>query len=304
MSQQSDSQEAIVEMLRTDMPPAAGEDALRRVKASAILREPEVARSFVRRHPWRTVGGITAAAAAVALLFALVPRADTSVFAADKAADALLMQTHGRVLHVVAAYAQTRTNGREGYDPSYYINQQWSSWIDPSNQMRREEVNLPDGSLDVLVVQSHGRQMMFLNNIRYGSDRQHLIETPAGGMISSAIGGWVEDLRAEITNGTARVTGTKVIDGEEYWVVEARLPPDDDTVTSNVVTATMRKSDYRIKTWTSVVEWKNSDGDGNLTSRIVFEVYEEIERDTLPDDFFNFDDVIAAAEPGTPIEKQ
>lgn len=51
-----------------------------------------------------------------------------SAFGREAAADALLLQTEGRVLHVVV---QTSSNNREGYDPRDDIDQRWSAWVDP-----------------------------------------------------------------------------------------------------------------------------------------------------------------------------
>ncbi len=307
MSHQNDSRERAIDTLRAEMPPVAEEEALRRVREGAIKRHTARRASVLSRYPWRKVGVMAAAAVVIAVVaLSLAPRTSTTAFGREAAADALLLQTEGRVLHVVVHYTETSSNDREGHDPRQDIEQRWSAWIDPDRQRMREEyVNVGDGSLDNLRVQVGGRVMTFQNNVRYGTgDVQQLIDEGASGEpVSSWMGGMIDSLRARIADGSAKATGTEIIDGEEYWVVEYEAPLDGP-LTSRILTATMRTSDYRIRAWTWEAKTLNGDGRGTQTSSGTFEVIEQLEPDMLPDDFFSFDAVTAAAEPGTPVEKR
>lgn len=296
----------MIDALRDDMPPVAGESALQRVRASAV-RKHDGRRQGLRAHPWRTAGGaVTALALVAAAAFAVAPRADTSAFAADEAVDALLLQTNGKVLHLEGTWARTDENDREGHDARYDINQRCSYWIDPAiTAMRTETVNIADGSLDAVSVQVDDTLVSFQDNVRYGTgDSPQLVKvTGEGPPITSVMGGMIDFLRARIAEGSAEAVGTEVIDGEEYWVVEYRGPLED-ILTSNVLTATMRKSDYHIRTWTWVAKYFNGDGRGTMTDSGTFDLIEEIDPATLPADFFTFESVIAVAGPDVPLTVQ
>lgn len=306
MSQQNDESRGVVEALRDDMPPAAGEAALARVRASAV-RKHAGRRTGFRAHPWRTAGGaLTAAALVAGLAFALTPRADTSAFAADEAVDALLLQTDGNVLHIEGTWARTGENDREGHDARYDIDQRCSYWIDPArNAMRTETVNIADGSLDSVSVQIDDTVVVFQDNVRYGTgDSPQLVKSTGEGMpITSVMGGMVDYLRARIADGSAEAVGTEVIDGEEYWVVEYKAPLEGP-LTSWILTATMRKSDYHIRTWNWVAKYINGDGRGTMTDSGTFDVIEQVDPATLPADFFTFESVIAIAGPDVPLTVQ
>lgn len=77
MSHQSDARVRVIDTLRAEMPPVAEEEALRRVRASAIGRHQARRASVLSRHPWRVVGVMAAAAAVFAgVAFSFTPRAN------------------------------------------------------------------------------------------------------------------------------------------------------------------------------------------------------------------------------------
>lgn len=306
MLQSSEPTGGVIEVLRDGMPPAADAAALQRVHASALGKRKEQG-TWLRAHPWHSAGGavaVLALAAAIALVAS--PHADTSAFAADEAADALLMQTSGRILHVQGTWTQTGENDREGHDPRRDIDQRCDYWYDPTEQaMRTEVVNTADGSLDNVSVQIGQTIVVFQDNVRFGTgDAPQLIKsTAAESPKTSTLGGAIDYLRARLTDGTAEAIGTEVIDGEEYWVVEYRAPLEE-ILTSHVLTATMRKSDYRIRTWTWTTKFFNGDGRGSMITSGTFDVIEQLDRDTLPADFFTFESVIEVAGPDVPLTIQ
>lgn len=306
MSQQSEVTRGVVEALRDDMPPVPGEASLVRVRATAVRKHANRRTGF-RAHPWRTAGGaVTVLALVAALAIVLTPRADTSAFAADEAVDALLLQTDGKVLHIESTFKETSENDREGHDPRYDLDQRHTYWIDPArNVMRTEIVNVADGSLDSVSVQIDDTLVHYQNNVRFGTgDRPQLVKQTMVDMpITSVMGGTVDYMRARIADGSAEPIGTEIIDGEEYWVVEYRAPLEP-TLTSHVITFTMRKSDYHIRTLTQRFGYINFDGRGSVTASSTYDVIEEIDPATLPADFFTFESVIAVAGPDVPLTVQ
>lgn len=303
----SETRSEIIGALRVDMPPVPDPVSLRRVKSMAELRggDTERGRRWVR-HRSLAGAGLVAVAAIAVIALVLTPRADTSAFATADAADALLLASEGSILHLEASWQLRSENDRDGHDPRLDINQDCSYWIDSAgHRMRVEYVNVADGSLDSRTVQVGETMMAFQNNVRYGTgDAQQLVEfnnykEPFGSVMGQAI----DFLRARIAEGSAEPIGTQVIDGEEYWVVEYRAPLAG-ILTSDVMTATMRTSDYRIHTITRETAYFNLDGRGTESSVFTFKLVEQVQPDALPDDFFSFDTVVAAAAPGTPIEQR
>jgi len=308
MSELHDSRDAFADALRADMPPAPSDDALARVRAHATELRRDTRRSPASRRAWRAVGGLAAAAAVIAVAaLVLAPRLETAAFARERAADALLLPSDGRVFHAVMRYTDTAWNEREGHDARYDLDQRWSSWVDITGKRTREEfVNVDDGSLDGLSVRIGDRNVVFQNNVRYMTGaKQQLIDQNVGNQpIGTAMGGMIDYLRARIADGSAKVVGSRTIDGEEYWVVEHKEEGDKSMPGASVLTVTMRKSDYRLKTWARDSTYENGDGKGTQTERIDFEVMELLDPSSLPDDFFSFDSVIAAAKPGTAVDKR
>lgn len=245
---------------------------------------------------------LTIVAVAIGLATLAAPgRHGTAAFAREQAADALLLKSDGRVLHTVVRYTSTNWNEQYGHDARYDLDQRWSSWVDPLGKRILDEcVNVNDGSLDGLTVRVGDRILVFQNNVRYGTGKeQQLVEwakttDPFGTMMGSMI----DQLREVIADGSATVTGSTKIDGEDYWVVEYSPTKGDS------LTVTMRKSDYRLKTWVREATGVNGNGKWTGTDRFEFETMEQVDPGTLPADAFSFDKVIAAARPGTPIDKR
>jgi len=74
VSEYNDSREAFVDGLRADMPPAAGEDALQRVKMQALGSRRASVESPPWQRSWRMAGGLAAVAAVIAVAaLALAP---------------------------------------------------------------------------------------------------------------------------------------------------------------------------------------------------------------------------------------
>lgn len=302
MHDSMDSRDRMIETLRDDMPPVAGQAELDRVRQRALAaraekRQPRFSRRSLRiAAAFATVAGVLAVTA-----LALAPRAESAAFASQQAADALLLQADGQVLHTVARYTGTGWNEQYGHDARYDIDQRWSSWIDPAGRrIRDESVNIGDGSLDGMTVRVGDRVVLFQNNVRYGTgDKQQLVEWPnTTDPFGSMLGLMVDQLRTAIAAGDAKPTGSTTIDGEAYWIVEYRIAKGD------TLTVTMRKSDYRLKTWEREGAGRNGNGNWTSTERIEFETIEQLDPGTLPDNFFSVDEVIAAAVPNTPIDRR
>jgi hypothetical protein len=302
MSDSKDPRGTLIDELRRDMPPHAEEYALDRVRTRALASRNEFRSAHRPRRAWR-IASVVAATAAVLVVgaLALAPRHDTTAFAREQAADALLLKTDGRVLHSVVRYRSTGWNEQFGHDPRYDMDQRWSSWVDPlGKRIRDESVNVGDGSLDGLTVRVGDRILMFQNNVRFGTGKtQQLVEwSKTTDPFGTMMGFMIDQLREVIADGSAKVTGSTTIDGEEYWVVEYSQEKGD------LLTVTMRKSDYRLKTWVRKTEGSNGNGKWTGTDRYEFETIEQLDPKSLPEGFFSFDKVIAAAKPGTTIDRR
>jgi hypothetical protein len=302
MSDTNDPRGTLADELRRDMPPIAEQDALDRVRMHALTSRGEVRSAHSSRRAWR-IAGVVATVAAVLVVGALTlaPRSGTTAFARERAADALLLKTDGRVLHSVVRYTSTSWNEQFGHDPRFDMDQRWSTWVDPmGKRIRDESVNVGDGSVDGLTIRVDNRILTFQNNVRYGTGKtQQLVEWPnTTDPFGSMMGILIDQLRVVIADGSAKMTGSTTIDGQEYWIVE--YSPEK----GNVLTVTMRKSDYRLKSMVRETSGKNGNGKYTGTDRFEFETLEQVEPSSLPADFFSFDEVIAAAKPGTPIDKR
>jgi hypothetical protein len=217
---------------------------------------------------------------------------ETAAFARERAVDALMFQTPGRVLHMEMAYTQ-RVRGA-GSGPDADTNQKWSVWVDAEGKRIREEfVDSSDGSLDELRVRVDNSAITYLR----GASK--LVEQDATTQpVETAVDDWISYIRARIADGSAKVTGTETIDGDEYWIVNWKSDEGDI-----VVTVTMRKSDYRLKTWAQDVTSVGDDGSSTISKRATLEVVEQLDPGSLPGDFFSLDAVKDAAKSGAPVEK-
>lgn len=298
MSEYNDSREAFFDGLRANMPPAAGDDALQRVKKRALSSQRASVESPLRQRSWRIAGGLAAAVAVIAVAaLALAPGQQTAAFARDRAAEALLFQTPDRVLHIEATYTE-KWNGQESQD-SGDLDQRWLIWADADGKRVREEFrDRRDGSLDELRVRANDRLTVFISD--EGGKPRLFEQDMSTQPIDTALGDMVGYMRSRIADGTAKVTGTRKIEGEAYWVVEWKADEGDIAIT-----ATMRKSDYRLKTWAQDVTYDGKHGlTGTQEERVTFETVEQLEPGSLPDGFFSRNAVIVAATPGTPLEKR
>jgi len=302
MSDIDRSSDPLIDDLRADMPPLAAGDALDRVRMRALSSGAEFRTTRPSRRAWGIAGAVASTAIVlIAATLVLVPRLETAAFAREQAADALLLQTDGRVLHTVVRYQTTGWTEEFGHDERYDIDQRWTTWVDPvGKRIRDESVNVADGSLDGLTVRVGDRIVTFGNNVRYGTgDKPQLVEwTKSTDPFGSMMGLMIDQLRVVIADGSAKVTGSTTIEGEEYWIVSYSPEKGD------VLTVTMRKSDYRLKTWVRESSGKNGNGKWTSSDRLDFETMEQLDPASLPADFFSIDAVIAAAPPGTAIDKR
>lgn len=294
MSEYNDPQKMLVDGLRADMPPVAAEDALRRVKARALGAPPAAHTSLMWLRSWRAAASFAAVAAVIAAALAFAPGQQSAAFARDKAAEALLFQTPGRVLHVEATYTESWKGAGEARD----LDQRWSTWVDSDGDRIREEfVNRADGSRSELRIRANDRLTVLLSSADDGTVRlfdQDMSTRPVATTMDDMVG----YMRARIADGSAKVTGMRLVDGEEYWVVEWESDEGDIAIT-----VTMRTSDYRPKTWMQDVVVEGGAGpSGTQEERVTFETVEQLDPGSLPGDFFSRDAVLQAAKPGTPVE--
>ena len=111
-------------------------------------------------------------------------------------------------------------------------------------------------------------------------------------------------MRGAIADGSAKVIGTKMIDNDEYWVVQTKVDGDDGG--DLVETVTMRKSDYRVGSWLQV-NHASLPGDKKaryvVTKQAALQVVEQLDPNSLPSGFFSFNAVRAAAKAAIPAKK-
>jgi len=296
VSEYNDSREAFVDGVRVDMPPVAGEDALTRVKMRALRSQRASVESPLRQRSWRMAGGLAAAVAVIAVAaVALAPGQQSAAFARGKAAEALLFQVPGRVLHLEMTYTQ-KDKSTTG-DVLYNTNERWSVWVDAEGKRLREEfMDSDDGSLNEMHVRTAKRDIVFHGDYPPG---ERLVEYDASNQrIETALDDWIPYMRARIADGSAKVTGTEMMNGDEYWVVKWKSDEGDMTET-----ATLRKSDYLLRTWTRDSSYEVDGKSGIITKGATLQVIEQLDPATLPSDFFTLDAVKDAAKEAKPVEK-
>ncbi|MDP2233382.1 MAG: hypothetical protein Q8K89_07080, partial [Actinomycetota bacterium] len=201
----------------------------------------------------------------------------------------LIFQVPGRALHLELTYTQEdHVNGAAQTETS----ERWSVWVDAEGKrMRNEFVNSADGSLSELHVRTPERDIVF--HPSYPAETQ-LIEYDARDQrIETALDDWIPYMRARIADGSAKVTGTTMIDGDEYWVVTCNA--DDARITETV---TLRKSDYLLKTWVREVTY-DDEGTGKMVKGATLHLIEQLDPASLPSDFFTIDAVKDAAKRGS-----
>jgi len=240
-----------------------------------------------------------------AFAYVAIPRVDDSAFARQQAADAVLLPRDGSILHVEILFTETGETEQFGHDPRLDLNQRWAFWLDPKGERSREEMtNVEDGSLDQLSVRSGDRIRTFANNVRYGTgDSPQLMEwNQPGEPVRSPMGPVLDYVSAEIASGAAKVVGSKTIDGEEYWVVEMTMTGDAQLEEKSVATVTLRKSDYRIKSFDRVDTMKNGNGRCKTVTHFEFAGWQTIAPGALPEGIFSLEAPVKAAPKGTKIE--
>lgn len=299
MHEQKDSRDVLVERMRAVKPASPSREAADRVRMR-VLGSVAAAPTTKRPRVWRIAGSVATAAALIAVaLVVLAPRIETAAFARDKAADALMFNTPGRVFHMEMTY----THEADDLPKNEWLNQRWSLWVDSEGRRLREQfVNASDDSLDTMKVWIEDRRLSYVYTAR--NNKQWLIDDDMRGPLQTVMEDEISSMRVELDNGDAKVTGTQLIDGDEYWVVECNYYDDRGDI-SGITTMTMRKSDYRLKTWERKSFYKDGTGAAKVkTKRIVFNVIEQLEPSALPDNFFSFDAVTNAVRPGIPVEKR
>jgi len=298
--EQKDSRDVLVERMRAVKPASPSREAADRVRMR-VLGSVAAAPTTKRPRVWRIAGSVATAAVLIAVaLVVLAPRIETAAFARDKAADALMFNTPGRVFHMEMTY----THEADDLPKNEWLNQRWSLWVDSEGRRLREQfVNASDDSLADMKVWIDDRALSYAYMAR--NNKQSLIDfNYSGTPLQTVMEDEISNMRMELDNGDAKVTGAQLIDGDEYWVVECDYYDDRGDIES-ITTMTMRKSDYRLKTWQRKSFSKDGTGAAKVTrtKRIVFNVIEQLEPSALPEDFFSFDAVTDAVRPGIPVEK-
>ena len=213
LSDHRDPQEAFIVTLRAEMPPVAGEDADSRVRARVLAARP-AAKSPALRRSWRVAGSLATAVAVVAVAaILLAPRMENAAFARERAVDALMFQSPGRVLHLELTYTQKdrSTDGEMLTDTK----ERWSVWVDAEGKRLREElVDSRDGSLNDLHVRTGERDIVF--NPNYPPEARLREYDATDQRIVTPLDDWIPYMRQMIAEGSAKVTGTKMINGDEY----------------------------------------------------------------------------------------
>ncbi len=305
-----DPQQTLTALLAEDMPPAPSDSSLEHARVRAIAEGSSAAvRSRSRRPVWRFASVAVAGLAVAAVAFGvLLPRAETAAFASEQAADALLMQVGaGKALHIVMRYTETGWNEKGGHDARFDLDQTWQTWVDPAGKRSREEfTNNGDDTLDNLSVRNGDHVMVFANNVRHGTGAkpQLIDEANVELPLQTAVGTSIDYIRARIADGTAKATGSKTIDGEEYWIVEWTQDGEAGIGDEIRVTVTMRKSDYRLKTWAQDVTYKNGDGKGVQKERFYVDTIETVDLESLPAGTFDFESVTKLVPPGVEVDKR
>jgi hypothetical protein len=248
------------------------------------------------RRRWQVAVALTLVAGAASFALALATGHQTTAFARERAAQALMFHADGRVAHVEMTLSM-KSRGA-GNNPRDDVDQRWSTWIDADGKRIREEfTNGTDGLLEELTVRADGRVVTLLTGRQY---KKALLVVTDGQPIETAFDEEANVMRCGIADGSAKVTGTKTLDGDEYWVVELNLKSDaGDTVE----TVTMRKSDYRLRTWTLVSTDKVQNGTAVTSKQATVQVVEQLAPNSLPQGFFSQDAVRAAYKAATSANK-
>lgn len=298
--------------LQSAIPPEPSPAALDRLCRGVHLRTTPVRVRRTRLRVWRGAGIAAAAVLAIGFL-AASPAIENRAFARDQAADALVFARDGQVTHVVTRFTETSWNEQFGHDERLDIDQRTEEWYDPTNQRSYSRtVNVADGSLDGVQVRVGDQEIRFQNNVREmtGSEPQ-LLSGSTSLPFTSSIGFMTDQARAEIADGHAKVKGTRIVGGQECWVVvidvnelvrEHGLEKPDPR-SSDVIEVTLRKSDYLIAGWTRDSVMYNGNGKSTTAQTLQFERWEQVSPEEVDASLFSVDAVRALAPEGTRIDK-
>lgn len=319
MSENNDPRDVFAQQLRAEMPPVPANESLSAVCDAAKGRANAIKqRSRRSALVWRGVGAVAAAAAVIAAgAFVLAPRLENAAFARDRAADALVLKSDGRITHMVTRFTETGWTEQFGHDPRYDLNQRTESWYDPAGMRSYSKiVNIDDGSVDMVTVRDGDRELTYANNVRYGTGSKpglvwgNVVGQPLGTQI-----GYITDyVRQAIADGDAKVAGTEIVDGEECWVVKIdedaiakrywkKGDPKIDPRGYSIVTVTLRKSDYLVKTWARDAVGYNGNGKTTTTQRAYIDSWDYLDPSAVDPSMFSIDAVIKLAPPGTKFDR-
>ena len=253
MSEYNDSREAFVDGLRADMPPAAGEDALERVKMRALSSQRASMESPLGQRSWRMAGGLAAVAAVIAVAaLALAPGSPTdrasvqgsavaTRFAARQPAPVESGAAHSLFLSitetVAAGMVQTTTveaavaslpgvklpSGPLAASPEYALTNQGRSGVGlPQIAVYYASgvmVNARPGENDLGALQAECGKASATNPFVDGKRHDEMLSTPIGEVLAIQ-GGW--------QRGAPRVTPSRVIfaiDGIGYTIESTSAEP-------------------------------------------------------------------------------
>lgn len=260
-----------------------------------------------RRRTLRVAGSLAAAAAIVAVVaYALTPRFDDSAFAREQAVAAL--DPSEGVFHSRAV--STGSGWTEEFGDDQGRRQIWEEWVDFGAERSRFEVREADGKIAELSIQSGDLIRRFAASYEVDAEtgettrlpQHYLIEEP-GGEVQSAVAGMIAGLREAIGNGDADVVDI-IDDGEaSCWVIEWKVPGEDGG-DPTYVHATLRTTDYALKSL--IIETSGKNGNGRWTGKgeWTWDEWEYVESGSLPEDFFDLDQANKLARPGTKVEKR
>jgi hypothetical protein len=279
--------------VRESMPAEPPAELLERVRARALAGQAP-------RRWWKPAlgAGVAVAIVALATVGMLTFQANRAQRAfADRAMTVLA--PHGKVLHTSIEFREHDT--QEGQTP---FDQSWAAdeWLDVDRKLDRTE-NRPigGGALTEMTVSNGVRQHWYAapSSIASGA----LIDRKLGSWETAEIGlaGTFGVLRDGIADGKARILSQPTVDGQSCWEVELD-GPSDGTSRQRVI-ALMRKSDFHPLRLTMIEEGVTATHAKTLgTIEIRVLTWEELDRGSLPADFFDLGQVDKVAPEGTPRE--